>query len=80
MNLETGARFAGYRVLRMIGQGGMGQVYLVEHPHLGRLEALKLIAVDHGDPQFEERFTREARTAAALKHPGIVTIYHYGIE
>uniref|UniRef100_UPI003D9301EB bifunctional serine/threonine-protein kinase/ABC transporter substrate-binding protein n=1 Tax=Gordonia sp. B7-2 TaxID=3420932 RepID=UPI003D9301EB len=78
--LETGRIFAGYRVVRPIGQGGMGQVYLVEHPHLGRLEALKLIAVDHGDPQFEERFTREARTAAALKHPGIVTIYHYGVE
>ncbi|MFT4126015.1 MAG: serine/threonine-protein kinase, partial [Gordonia sp. (in: high G+C Gram-positive bacteria)] len=81
MSLEPNAAFAGYRVIRTLGSGGMGRVYLVEHPHLGRLEALKTISIAHGgDPQFTERFIREARTAASLKHAGIVTIYHYGID
>ncbi|MGW5521522.1 protein kinase domain-containing protein [Gordonia sp. NPDC003950] len=78
MPLETGAEFAGYRVVRALGSGGMGDVYLVEHPHLGRLEALKLISA-RGDESFQQRFTREAQTAASLKHPSIVTIYHYGV-
>lgn len=80
MALEAGSVFGGYRVIRTLGEGGMGQVYLVEHPHLGRQEALKVISIGRGDQAFQDRFTREARTAAALHHPSIVTIYHYGIE
>ena len=80
MSLNPGSAFAGYRVVRSLGKGGMGEVYLVQHPHLGRLEALKLISIGQSGPEFEQRFIREARTAAALKHQGIVTIYHYGVE
>lgn len=81
MRLTPGATFAGYRVIEQIGRGGMGQVYLVENPHLGRQEALKIISADTStEADFQVRFTREARTAAALNHPGIVTVYHYGVE
>ncbi len=59
----------------------MGQVWLVEHPTLGRREALKIISPNPpSDPSFHERFRNEARTAAALDHPGIVTVYTHGVE
>ena len=81
MTLEPGSDFAGYRVLRRLGAGGMGQVYLVENPALGRREALKVISAGTaGTGDFQARFTREARTAAALDHPGIITVYHYGVK
>ena len=72
--VKPGSVFAGYRVLSMLGRGGMGQVWLVEHPTLGRREALKIISPNPADPSFAERFRNEARTAAALDHPGIVTV------
>ncbi|WP_374237913.1 protein kinase [Gordonia sp. 'Campus'] len=78
--MEPGSMFAGYRVLSLLGRGGMGQVWLVEHPTLGRREALKIISPNPADPSFDERFRNEARTAAALDHPGIVTVYTHGVE
>ncbi|WP_376740340.1 serine/threonine-protein kinase [Gordonia amicalis] len=78
--VEPGATFAGYRVISLLGRGGMGQVWLVEHPTLGRREALKIISPNPSDPSFHERFRNEARTAAALDHPGIVTVYTHGVE
>ncbi|MCS3877315.1 protein kinase [Gordonia amarae] len=66
-------------MVSLLGEGGMGQVYLVEHAHLHRREALKVITA-RGNPEFERRFTAEARMAATLDHPGIVTVYGYGIE
>lgn len=73
-----GRSFAGYDVVRMLGKGGMGSVYLVHNPHLDRREALKVLALD-ADGSFAERFAAEARTVAKLDHPGIVTVYHHGI-
>ncbi|MCR5980621.1 protein kinase [Gordonia jinghuaiqii] len=71
---------AGYRVIARLGSGGMGTVYLVENPQLRRREALKVISVaETVDEEFARRFSREAQTAAALDHPSIVTIYHYGV-
>jgi serine/threonine protein kinase len=79
--LQPGDEFAGYRIISLLGRGGMGQVYLVENPHLRRREALKVIsAAGAHDADFQRRFTQEAQTAAALSHPAIVTIYHYGVE
>ena len=79
--LDVGHSFAGYRVLAKLGAGGMGQVYLVEHPHLLRREALKVISLNVADnAEFQQRFTNEARTVATLNHPGIVAIHHYGVE
>lgn len=68
-----------FRVIREIGSGGMGTVYLVEHPRLPRLEALKLL--DAGisrQAEFRSRFEREAELLAQLQHPNIVTVYDRG--
>ncbi|MET9199841.1 serine/threonine-protein kinase [Gordonia sp. NPDC003585] len=80
MPLQPGSTFAGYQILTLLGSGGMGQVFLVEHPHLKRRQALKAISgAGQGNPDFERRFTTEAQTAAALSHPGIITIHDFGI-
>ncbi|MGW5521571.1 protein kinase domain-containing protein [Gordonia sp. NPDC003950] len=80
MLLQPGATFAGYRVIRRLGAGGMGQVYLVEHPSLHRREALKIISANTDDPDFFHRFANEARVAASLDHPGIVTVHAHGVD
>ena len=55
--LEIGSSFAGYHVLDKLGSGGMGAVYLVEHPHLLRREALKIISLSVSDnTEFHQRF------------------------
>jgi serine/threonine-protein kinase len=71
--------FAGYTILRMLGAGGMGEVYQVKHPRLPRTEALKVLAASlTADPNFRARFTREADLAAALWHPHIVSVHDRG--
>lgn len=70
---------SGYRVVRRLGAGGMGEVFLVDHPRLPRQDALKLLGPQFGgDPQFAARFLREADILAGLRHPNIVTIYDRG--
>ncbi|MBX9626153.1 MAG: serine/threonine protein kinase, partial [Gemmataceae bacterium] len=65
-----------YRLLELIGAGGMGAVYLCEHTLMRRLVALKVLPVDKlSDPSNLERFHREARAVAALDHPNIVRAY-----
>src|SRR5439155_3513336 len=65
-----------YRVLDKIGAGGMGQVFLCEHPHLRRRAAVKVLPTDRAkDPGLLGRFLREARAAAALDHPHIVRAF-----
>ncbi|KUI16924.1 hypothetical protein AU193_22330 [Mycobacterium sp. GA-1285] len=79
MPLRIGETFAGYRVLRLLGSGGMGEVYLVQHPRLPRQEALKVLRPDiSSDPSIRERFIREADLAAGLHHPHIVGIHDRG--
>ena len=73
------AEFGRYRVLRMLGKGGMGAVYLAEDSQLGRQVALKLPFFDPQEsPARIERFSREARSAAALHHPNICTVFDAG--
>jgi hypothetical protein len=68
-----------YRVLRQLGEGGMGVVYLVEHIHLGRKEALKVLHASlASDPQLVARFRREARAINRLQHPSIVSVHDFG--
>jgi serine/threonine protein kinase len=79
MPLAGGQTFAGFTVVRLLGSGGMGEVYLVEHPRLPRREALKiLLAEATSDSEFRQRFNREADLAAALWHPHIVAVHDRG--
>jgi Tol biopolymer transport system component/predicted Ser/Thr protein kinase len=71
-----GTQLAHYRIERLLGSGGMGEVYLAQDTRLGRQVALKVLSPGlASDPDRRERFEREARAAAALNHPNIVTIH-----
>lgn len=81
MPLRPGSIVGGYRVLRVLGSGGMGTVYLAQNPILPRRDALKVLSADLStDPEFRARFEREANLAAGLDHPNIVTVYSRGEE
>jgi len=71
--------FADYTILRPLGSGGMADVYLAKHPRLPRLDALKVLTEGTtADPEFRERFNREADLAATLWHPHIVAVHDRG--
>jgi len=76
----AGTEVAGYRIVEQVGSGGMGVVYRAEETGLGgRPVALKLLPPAlAGDPDFQARFLREMRVAAAIDHPNIVPIYRAG--
>ncbi|MFD6395352.1 serine/threonine-protein kinase [Nocardia sp. NPDC060249] len=79
--LESGAGFAGYRLERVLGQGGMGTVYLAEHPRLPRSVALKVLNREFSaDQELQRRFEREADVVAQLDHPSIVGVYDRGSD
>src|SRR5947207_8044713 len=68
-----------YKIIRKLGAGGMADVHLAEDQELGRRVAIKILIDRHAnDVQFIERFRREAKNAAALNHPSIVSIYDRG--
>src|SRR5437016_12716541 len=71
---------AGYRVVELLGRGGMSVVYRAEHVRLGRPAALKLLAATLGQGDHRERFLRESKLAASLDHPGIVPVFDAGEE
>lgn len=76
---ELAPHFPQLEILACLGRGGMGVVYKARQKTLNRLVALKLLAPERvRDPQFAERFTREAQALAALNHPNIVTVYDFG--
>ncbi|MGX1812214.1 serine/threonine-protein kinase [Nocardia sp. NPDC055321] len=76
---EAGTTFAGYRIERTLGSGGMGTVLLAHHPRLPRRDALKVLADTHrGDEEFRARFLREAEVAARLQHPNLVAVRDRG--
>ncbi len=77
--LSEGAEFAGYRIERRLGRGGMGIVYLAVEAGLERRVALKLVAPDAAaDDVFRARFAHESRIAASIEHPNVVPIYAAG--
>ena len=74
-----------YEIVRELGKGAMGIVYLAKDPLIGRLVALKTIrpsahADDEDTREFQQRFVREAQAAGRLKHRNIVTVYDVGEE
>ena len=74
--LAPGAKVGAYTIVRELGRGGMGRVYLASDERLGRTVALKALAPQLvRDPGQRERLRREARAAAGLTHPGICTVY-----
>ncbi|GFG75659.1 serine/threonine-protein kinase [Mycobacterium botniense] len=77
--LNEGDVFAGYTIVRLLGSGGMGAVYLAQHPRLPRRDALKILPANlTADREFRQRFIREADLAAQLSHPNIVSIHDRG--
>ncbi|KAA1248617.1 protein kinase [Mycobacterium simiae] len=79
IGLQAGEVFAGYTIVRLLGSGGMGEVYLVRHPRLPRREALKILSNDiSGSSDYRRRFIREADVAATLWHPNIVRVNDRG--
>ena len=79
MTLASGSRLGPYEILSVLGAGGMGDVYRARDPRLGREVAIKVLpgAFSH-DPDRLRRFEQEARAAAALNHPNILTVHEIG--
>lgn len=79
MSLAVGDVFAGHTVLRTLGAGTTGAVYLVQHPQLSRPVALKVLSAGStADPQYRARFLRDAEVCAGLSHPHILGVYEHG--
>src|SRR5436305_14805230 len=74
--LAPGSTFAGHRIEDVAGRGGMGVVYRATQLALDRTVALKVIAPELADDaSFRERFKRESKTAASIRHPNVISIY-----
>ena len=79
--LEAGTMFHGLEIVQILGRGGMGVVYKARQPQLDRHVALKVLPrAMAADPEFAQRFMREARALASLQHPNIVAIHDFGKE
>jgi predicted Ser/Thr protein kinase len=80
-DLSAGAEFAGYRIEAIVGRGGMGVVYRAWDAALDRRVAIKLISAENAEePGFRERFKRESRLAASIRHPNVITVFRAGEE
>lgn len=78
--LKIGSSFGSYRVVRLLGRGGVGEVYLVEEPVTRQVFAVKILnpVLVQADPSFVERFIREAELAMKVRHPNFVTVLEAG--
>ncbi|MEA2438239.1 MAG: hypothetical protein QOF65_2795 [Thermoleophilaceae bacterium] len=79
MEIAAGTEIGGYRILNLLGQGGMGVVYLADNVRTGQRVALKLLTPDLARSSgFRERFTREANYASSMRHPNVIEVYDAG--
>src|SRR5437588_1039879 len=79
MPMTSGTRLGPYEIVSAIGAGGMGEVYKARDTRLDRTVAIKVLPPQlAADPQFRERFDREARAISALDHPNICALYDVG--
>ena len=79
MPLVIGTRLGPYEITAPLGSGGMGEVYKARDTRLDRFVAIKILPAElAGDPQFRERFDREARVISQLDHPHICALYDVG--
>ena len=75
----VGDEFAGYRLRSVLGRGGMSVVFQAEHPRLGNVVAIKVLAPDlASDDMFRTRFLEESRIAASMNHPNVIPIHDMG--
>ncbi len=81
MEKLVGSSIGPYEILGPIGAGGMGEVYRARDPRLERNVALKIVSAEAiGDPERQRRFVQEARSASALNHPNILSVYDIGTQ
>lgn len=77
---DLARKFPELEIIELVGQGGMGAVYKAKQRNLDRLVALKIFLYRSSDPEFAERFKREARALGKLSHPNIVAVHNFGIR
>ena len=80
LSLSPGDRLGRYRIVSLLGTGGMGEVYRAHDPELHRDVALKILRRSSASADDFARFSREARAAGSLNHPNIVAVYDVGVE
>ena len=81
MPVSTGNHLGPYRISTLLGAGGMGEVYKAADERLGRDVAIKILRQEvNSDPDLQRLFAREARSASALNHTNILTVYDVGME
>ena len=79
--VSEGSEFHSFKVLELVGRGGMGHVFRAQQTSLGRIVALKILAPQLASSEsFRTRFSREARILASLNHPNIVQVFDFGRE
>src|SRR4051812_33240283 len=78
-DLPAGMVVGEYRVVRLLGRGGMAAVYLAAHPEIGAQVAVKVLALGlSSDPVLTKRFIEEARAVNRIRHPNIIDIFAFG--